>query len=65
MSDRRPAEESTKQGHRRPGVDAEFVQYMEADPATVTGGNTAYGNAPRNQGVRFTSPNGASAPGES
>ncbi|MFZ5824981.1 MAG: hypothetical protein ACOY94_11680 [Bacillota bacterium] len=39
---------------RRTQVEPEFTQYMEADAATVSGGNTAHGNSPRNQGVRLT-----------
>jgi|GEM_PF-6079298 len=34
-------------------TDAEFAQYMTADAATVSGGNTAYGNTSRNSGARL------------
>ncbi|MFZ5816724.1 MAG: hypothetical protein ACOY93_15745 [Bacillota bacterium] len=36
---------------RRTGADAEFTQHMVGDGAT--GGNTAYGNSPGNQGARL------------
>ncbi len=34
-------------------ADAAFSQYMTADAATVSGGNTAYGNTSRNAGARL------------
>lgn len=43
----------TRREQQRTGADAEFTQYMENDPATMSGGNTAYGNSPGNQGARL------------
>lgn len=51
LSDRKQ-EEKTQRRHGY--VDDGFVQYMEGDQPTLTGGNVAYGNAPRNMGVRTT-----------
>lgn len=50
------AKRGERQGrkHRRTGIAAEFTQEMEADPATLSGGNTAYGNSQGNQGARLT-----------